>query len=380
MKRTIKLGCCALLIFGLAVSALPASQEREAQDATQEDRSSEIKQLTIRNSGFRSGSTVVIRYRDADKKIVEVIENGRKLPAEEFLRYESIIREVLEIPQIDRLLPEIERAKRRAESARISEESKIHEMLDLRRRLEGLESDTARRYQEMNELLLMEELNRLTEKISESSDLPEEEKIEQLKEVIAKIEALELARKEEDDRRRFLEFGAANAARKLIEEIEKSNEMSKEEKIEEIKTLHQRIKELALAREKDVKRDLIAMEIANVLRKMLQETAQRKDLSDQEKRKEMDKLLEEGRSMKLENELLRVKVEKFKFELHQLLQKEGLLPEGKAEFVLRMDKSTINGKRLPKTIHEQIMKLCEEIIEKKFERDTKIILDLNEDL
>jgi len=379
MKKITKFGLCLLLAFGFAISTLHAAQEKETQDVAREDQSSEIKQLTIRNSGFRSRSTVVIRYRAEDKKIVEVIENGKKLSPSEFSRYESIIRDVLEIPQIDQLIPEIDRAKRRAESPRISEESKIREMLTLRRRLEGLESDTARRYRDFNELLLIEELNNLTEKISGSSDLSREEKIEQLKEIIEKIQALELAKKEEDHRRRFLEFGAANAARKLIEEIDKSNELSKQEKLEEIKKLHQRIREMDLEREKDRKRDLIAIEIANVLRKMLQETAQRKDLTDQEKRKEIETLSQEARNMKLESLIHMVDIEKFKFDLHQLLKKEGLLPEGKAEFVLKMNECSIDGTKLPEDIHERIMKLCEESIGKKFDRDTKIVLHLNED-
>ena len=60
-------------------------------------------------------------------------------------------------------------------------------------RLEGLESDVARRYRDINELQLMNQLNNLSEKISESSDLSQEEKIQQLKDVLEKIQAMELA-------------------------------------------------------------------------------------------------------------------------------------------------------------------------------------------
>ncbi len=379
MKKTMRFGLSLLLIFGFAVSSLRAAQERETQEAAKEEQSSEIKQLTIRNSGFRSRSTVVIRYRDEDKKIIEVVENGKKLPMEDFSRYESIVREVLEIPQIDRLLPEIDRAKRRAESLRISEESKIREMLALRRRLEGLESEAARRYRDFNELLLMEELNRLTEKISESSDLSQEEKIAQLKDVIQKIQELELAKKEEGRRRSLIELETSIAARRLIEEIDKSDELSKEEKIKEIKELLERVREKDLAREEARRRDLIEFEAANVLRKMLEETAQRRDLSDQEKRKQIEALIHEAKSVKSESMLRMVGIEKFKFDLQQLLRKEGLLPEGKAEFVLKMNECSIDGKKLPKEIHERILRLCEESIGKKFTRDTKIILQLNED-
>jgi hypothetical protein len=74
-----------------------------------QEKLSDVKQLTIRNSGFRSRSTMVIRYRDADKKIVEVIENGKSLPSSEFPRYEPVVQKVLELPEIDRLIPEIDR-------------------------------------------------------------------------------------------------------------------------------------------------------------------------------------------------------------------------------------------------------------------------------
>jgi len=72
-------------------------------------------------------------------------------------------------------------------------------------------------------------------------------------------------------------------------------------------------------------------------------------------------------------------IEKFKFELHKLLKKEGLLPEGKAEFILRSKKCLIDGKKLPDEIHQKILQLSEEIIGKTFDRDTKIILQLNGD-
>jgi len=377
MKKIFKLGLCALFILGLAISNMPA-QEKETPDVTKEEQSPIIKELTIRNSGFRSRSTVVIRYREEDKKIVEVIENGKKLPPSEFSRYESVIREVLEIPQIDRLLPEIDRAKRRAESPRISEESKIREMLALRRRLEGMESGVARRYQEINELMLMEELNSLTEKISESSHLSQEEKIAQLKEVIERIKALELAKGEDLRRSRLLEFGATNAARRLIVEIERSSAISREVKIKEIKDILQHMHDMELGGEAR-HRDLIEFEAANALRRMLSETAQRKDLSDQEKEKEIETLLDEARKMRLDTRMHVVGIEKFKFDLHKLLEKEGLLPKGKAEFVLKKNACTIDGKKLPIDIHDRIMQLCEESVGMEFDRDTKIVLQLNED-
>lgn len=377
MKKMFKLSLCALLIFGLAISTVIAAEIRGMSGTAQEKESSEIKELTIKNSGFRSRSTIVIRYRDEDKKIIEVIENGKKLPPSEFSRYESVIREVLELPQIDRLLPEIDRANRRAESPRISEESKLRERLILRRRMDGLESEVARRYRDMNELQLMNTLNLLTAKISESSDLSQEEKIQQLKDVLEKIQSMELAKKEEGRRRRIVGFETANVAKKLIEEINKSSTISHEKKIKELQNLLQQAREMELLREEGRRRNLIEFETSNAMRKILQEIAKNKDLSDQERAKDFDRVLQEARKMKLESVKRMIGIEKFKFDLYQLLKNEGLLPEGDARFVLKLNECSIDGKKLPDGIHQKILQLCEESLGKKFDRDTKIILQLN---
>jgi len=377
MTKILRISLCALLVFGLTVSALP-SQDKEKDDAAQEERSSTIKELTIRNSGFRSRSTITIRYRDDDKKIVEVIENGKKLPALEFSRYESIMRKILELPEIDRLLPDIERAKRMAESPRISEEAKIREMLELRRRLERLNSDVARRYRDINEFQLMNQLNNLSEKISESSDLSQEEKIQQLKEILAKIQATEFERVNEERHRRLAELEAANVATRLMAEIDKSENMSREEKIQAIQELLQKSRVMDLKREEERHRGMVEFEAANTIRKMLQEIAKQKELSDQERVKEFEHVLKEAEKIQSESMKRMIGIEKFKFDLHQFLKNEGLLPEGESTFELRLHKCSIDGKKLPEEIHRKILQLCEESLGKKFEKDTKIILDLNE--
>jgi hypothetical protein len=379
MKKTIKLSLCLLLLFGMMMPNTLTAQEGSNPEKVQEKQKTGIKELTIRNSGFRSRATIVIRYRDEDKKIVEVIENGKKLPPSEFSHYEPVMRKILELPQIDRLLPEIDRTRRRAESPRISEESKIREMMALRRRLEGLDSDIARRYRDINELQLMNQLNNLSEKISESSELSQEEKIQQLKDILEKMQAMELAKMEENRKRRLAEIGTANAARRLIAEINKSEEMSQEEKIKEIQKLLRQTREPELLREEGRRRNLIEFEAANTIRKMLQEISEDEKLSDQERRKEFQRVLEEAQKMKLESMWRMIGIEKFKFELNQLLKKEGLLPKHKAEFILRSNECLIDGKKLPEEIHQKILQLSEECLGNKFDRNTKIVLQLNED-
>ncbi|MFC2167313.1 hypothetical protein ACFLQZ_05045, partial [Acidobacteriota bacterium] len=285
---------------------------------------------------------------------------------------------VLELPEIDRLLPEIDKAYRRAESPRISEESKIDEMLDLRRRLTGLDSEVARRYQDLTELQLMANLNILRAKISESSELSEEEKIAQLKDVIERMQAVELASKEESLRRGLLESRSAIAERSLIEEIHKSSELSKVEKIEEINSLLEQTQKSEFENERR-RMDLVELEAERAMRKMLQEVSENEELSEQEKEKEFRSLIQEIEKINSEGMERMVGIEKFKFELNIFLKQKGLLPKGKAEFILKSTTSSIDGKRLPKEIHEKLLQLCEECTGNKFNSKTQIVLQLNKD-
>ena len=380
MKSKIKFSLFSILIIGILTSIPTYASVYGNSGISQEkkEETSDIKELTIRNSGFRSRSTVVIRYQDKDKKIVEVIENGKSLPPSEFPRYESVMRKVLELPKINQLIPEIDEVYRRAESLEISEEAKLDQLQDLRRELESMDSDVARRYRELTEFKLMESLHRMSEEISESDKLSQQEKIEKLKELLQQSKKMQLERGLRENRTLMIALGMENAARRLIEEISRSGEKSQQEKIAEIKEVLQQMQETISQGDEGRQRNLVQLEAAEALKKMVEEIVRQKELTSQEKSKQIDRILEEATKMKLENRLM-VRVEKFEFELHQLLTEKGLLPEGKAEFVLKKNEATINGKKLPKEIHEQILQLCEEILEKEFKSDTKIVLQLNEE-
>jgi len=363
--------------------AAKSAQEQDEQRRLKEEQMrlqeklSSVKELTIRNSGFRSRSTVVIRYRDADKKIVEVVENGKSLPASEFPRYEAVMQKVLELPEIDRLIPEIERARRLAESPRASEEKLLQELMTLRRRLGRLNSDVARRYRDLTELQAMASLGRRADEISASKDLSNEEKIRRLKELIQKATQFQAQEDEKSRQTIFGRFAATEAARKIIEEIERSKQMSREEKLAEIAGLLEQTRQMELAGEGPLRGGLVELQAAEILSKMVRETAERNDLAEQEKEKEIQALIEESRKMQLEQGMM-IGVEKFKFDLTRLLEREGLMPEGPAEFVLKRGSCTIDGKKLPAAVHEKIMQMCQEDLGKTFDADTKIVLQLNE--
>jgi hypothetical protein len=342
-----------------------------------QEKLSDVKQLTIRNSGFGSRSTVIIRYRDADKKIVEVIENGKSLPSSEFPRYEPVVQKVLELPEIDRLIPEIDRARRLAESPRVPEERVLEEMMALRDRLERLNSDVARRYREATELQAAASMGRLAEEISASKDLSNEEKIRKLQELIRQAEELHVRGEEKARQTMLTQFAATQAARRLIEELERSKQMTQEEKLKAIQKLLEQTRQMELAGEGEQRRGEVEFRAAEILSRMLREIAERNGLSDLEKEKEMQALIEESQRMHLEHDLM-IGVEKFRFDLNRLLEKEGLMPKGPAEFVLKRSSCTIDGKKLPAAVHEKIMQMCQEALGKTFKADTKLVLQLNE--
>lgn len=373
-----------LLVVGWVTARASTAQEQETREVVKEaqklkeGQKTAIKELTIRNSGFRSRSTVIIRYRDEDKAIVEVIENGKSLPVSEFPRYEPVMRKVLELPEMNRLIPEIDRAYRLAESYRVPEERVFEEMMGLSRRLERMNSEVAHRYREQTELQAVASINRMAEQISESEGLSPTEKIQELKALVTKT--AELAAQEEIDSRRtrFSRFAANEAARKLIEEIELTDQLSQEEKLQEIRALLRQTREMNFAAQNERREGLVEFKAAETLSRMLHEISEREDLSEQEKELQMQELINESRRMNLASGDLMIGVEKFKYDLHRFLEKEGLLPEGKAEFVLKKNSSTIDGNKLPGKIHETLKRMCVETIGKTFEGDTKIVLQLNE--
>ena len=155
--------------------------------------------------------------------------------------------------------------------------------------------------------------------------------------------------------------------------------MSNQEKIEEIQELLRRERELDLRRdERRGRGSLVEFEAANTMRQMLQEITENKNLADQEKSEEFARVMKEAEKIQSEGMRRMIGIEKFKFELYMLLKKEGLLPNKKSEFVLKRNVCTIDGKKLPEEIHDRILKLSEETIGKKFDKDSKIILQLNE--
>jgi len=176
--------------------------------------------------------------------------------------------------------------------------------------------------------------------------------------------------------RGLVESRAAIAERRLIEEIKKSSGLSKEEKIKEIQSLVEKTRNSELETERR-RMALVEIEAEQAIRKMLEDIAKDKELSDLEKEKEFNSLIQEIKKINSENIRRMVGIQKFEFELSRFLKQKGLFPEGKAEFILKSKVSSIDGKQLPKEIHQEIMKLCEECIGKKFTSTTQIVLQLN---
>jgi len=70
-------------------------------------------------------------------------------------------------------------------------------------------------------------------------------------------------------------------------------------------------------------------------------------------------------------------LEQLKLDLYKLLKEKGLFPEGKAEFVLKKNECTIDGKQISKDTHQEILELCKTTIGMTFKNDSQIVLQLN---
>lgn len=403
MKKLIHISIWTLVILGILIPFMSAAEKGDESITMQEKEWAEIKELTIRNSGFRSRSRVVIRYQDKDKKIVEVIENGKSLPPTEFSRYEAVMHKVLEIPQIDKLLPEIERTYRRAESPRISEETKLREINAMWRKLEAMDSDVAQRYRDLTERRLLGSINRRSQEISESETLSQEEKVAQLKalfkqvneirdeERIARVNSqlqesrqrdlrMQESRLRESQQLRDLklkEMETINVSRRLIEELAKNKDMSAQEKVRELKDLVGQGGELSLLREANLRRNLIDIEVSKVIRKMIEEIIINKQLTEEAKSVQIKSILNEMEDLKSATLQRTLGLEEFKLELYKLLKEKDLYPEGKAEFVLKRNECTIGGKKISREVHKEILELCQTTIGMTFNNDSQIVLQLN---
>lgn len=389
MFKIAKFSLCVLVILGFAVTtssyAFMASEYAVAWSLNQEKKeieekeASEIKELRIRNSGFRSRSSVIIRYRDKDKKIVAVIENGKELPGSEFGRYESILHEILELPQINKLLPEMDAMWRELEASELTGEEKYELTRDWIRDLQKMKSERAWRYREAATDQLLDSYYRAIERLSSSEELSQQEKIQKLKDTFRSLQEAEEFN--EQNRKRsaaLVEFQVAEAARRLMTEINKSSDISNEEKLRELKEIYQQVEQLSQTHARDRRHaEIAAIELYNAAKQRWQEIALQEELSEQEKRQEYERLLQEFNEIKSESVKRMLGVEKFKLDLHELLKKEGFFPEGEAEFVLKKHECTIAGKKLPKDLHAKILYLCQESLKKEFTKDTKIVLQLN---
>ena len=388
MLKIAKYSICILIILAFMVSTLTAYgylaawnpyQDNQEKIEKEEKEASEIKELRIKNSGFRSHSSIVIRYRDKDKKIVAVFENGKELPASEFGRYESVVHEVLEIPRINKLLPEMDEMWRELESSEFPDAKKRELTRELMRDLQAMKSERALRYQEQAAAQFLDGYYRAIEKLSRSKDMAQPEKIKELR--LAFQSLLEAGKFRDQNKERsaaLAEYQAAEAARRLMSEINKSSEISQEEKFRELKEVFKQMQHMEQGRTQDRRRsEIAAIELYNAVKQRWEEIEQDQKLSDKEKRQQYEHLLQEFNDVKSDSLHRMMGIEKFKLDLNQLLEKEGRLPTGEAEFVLRKGECTINGKKLPKDLHEKIMQLCQESIGKNFTKDTKIILQLN---
>jgi len=112
-------------------------------DSISKNTDSEIKELKIKSSGFFSDDILIIKYRNSDKEIVDVIDNGESLPPEKFKKYEPKLYEVLEHEKMREILPDIEELNEKVKSSDIPDSIKIKEFRVTLKKLDKLQSELA---------------------------------------------------------------------------------------------------------------------------------------------------------------------------------------------------------------------------------------------
>lgn len=131
---------CAILVLAILGVMNLNSQSMNAK-VEQERSGSGIREITIKHSGFLSKKELVIRYRESDLQIVEVIDNGEKMPSEEFYRYESMLQEVVDHDIMVELAPKFERIEERLDSEGIPDSIKVEELEAMLTEIDSLYPD-----------------------------------------------------------------------------------------------------------------------------------------------------------------------------------------------------------------------------------------------
>jgi hypothetical protein len=283
-----------------------------------------IEELKIRRSGFRSKDVLIIKYRKRDKIIVEVIDNGKKVPDSEFPRYQSLIQEVFELRQINELLPKIDKTYKKVESARYETSLKLEELKGLLERLKLMNSHIARRYADITRLQMHATVREMVDELAKDKDISNTLKIKTFKEILEIVK--EMDEDEATDRRRS---------------------------------------------------ELVYFELGRILSDALEDIMRAYPdtvLEDTPEYKELFTQIEKIRSDSIQRILF---FKKFEHDIRRELDKHGYLDDKNGQFILTSKACTFKGKRMPQHLHQKFLDLYEKYSGKAYRKSMKIYLSFS---
>jgi hypothetical protein len=115
----------------------------------QDSDSDGIGTVTITKSGFMSKNVLEIKYRESDRQILEVIDNGKQVRKNKFYKYQSKLSSALEIDRIPQIIPDYEDLLKRLESPRLPDSVKLEQLRSSLQSIGEMESELAKTYQQI---------------------------------------------------------------------------------------------------------------------------------------------------------------------------------------------------------------------------------------
>lgn|GEM_PF-6935184 len=337
-----------LLFLGLNDHFLDAQEIESA--ISQEKQQSDISELKILHSGFLSRDTLVIRYHTIDKKIVEVIDKGKKVSSTEFKKYESKMRDILELRQLNELLPAIEEVDKMMESPLISNSEKLEELENLHQHLEHMGSDLAEKYREIAEVHRASVLDDYIQEIVDSPEMSDSLKLGELKDLLDQSIRFDTSQPELMGRR----------ARETEQTIRRSFPI-------------RRFDEPPRDRRRFTFNDI---HIFKLIDEILDAIVDASHLSESEKMAEMERIIDQVKDIEADDIRRNIAVKQFEWEVHKMLEVHGLLSEGESEFRLTIKQTKINGKKVPKDLHDEVLAIYEKYFGEPYGKGLTIVLGL----
>ena len=342
----------ALLLLFLCLNGHSLYAQVSTRALGQEKQKSDISELKILHSGFLSRDTLIIRYRTEDKEIVEVIDKGKKVPSSQFKNYESKMMNILEMRQLNELLPAIEKVDEKMESPHISNLEKLNELEYLLQHLNHMESDLANRYREVAEVYRTSILDDYIQEIVDSPEMSDSLKLAELKELLEKTMHSDYYTQD------FL-----------------SRRVKGRDEFQRRPVIERRDRDASRSRRRMVLSDVHVFRLVD---EILDAIVDAPHLSESEKVAEMERIIDRIGDIESDEIGRKIAIKQFEWDVRKLLGKKGLLSPEESEFRLTIKHTKINGKKVPEDVHDEVLAIYEKYFGEPYRKGLTIVLGLVE--